>query len=218
MTNAFSSDRFEQLPIVGILRGLPLQQLARVVEAAAEGGLTNIEITMNSPGAATQIQTACKTIGSGSEVNVGAGTVTSLPLLEEALGAGASFIVTPTLCIPVIQRCATLKVPVFPGAFSPSEIVQAWECGASLVKVFPADLGGPSYCKSLKAPLPHIRLMPTGGVDLDTLSAYAQAGAEGFGIGSTLFRSDRLAAQDWDWIRDRCRAFTQEYKRIRKGI
>src|SRR5436309_2421411 len=118
MSAEFSTELFAQLPIVGILRGLPAEMLEPVVEAACAGGLTNLEITMNTPGAAAQIR-AARAIA-GSALNIGAGTVTSLSLLTEALAAGASFIVTPTLSRPVIQQCVQLKVPVIPGAFSPT--------------------------------------------------------------------------------------------------
>ena len=214
MSTPFSVELFQQLPIVGILRGLPGNQLRVVVATVCEGGLTNLEITMNTPGAAEQIRVACEI--SGGALNIGAGTVTDVGLLEVALSAGASFIVTPTVAVPVIERCRQLKVPVFPGAFSPSEIVQAWELGATMVKVFPAECLGPNYLRSLKAPLPHLKLMPTGGVDAATLGAYAQAGADAFGVGSPLFRGERLAAQDWEWLRNQCRAFAGAYRKTRQ--
>ena len=207
MNTAFSQDLFQQVPLVGILRGLSAQNLPPVVAAARDGGLTNLEITMNTAGAGEQIRAAIKI--AGPALNIGAGTVTNLDLLEAALAAGATFIVTPIVAVPVIARCVKLGVPVFPGAFSPTEIVQAWELGATMVKVFPAESLGPAFIKNLKGPLPHLRLMPTGGVDLTTLDAYAKAGADAFGVGSPLFRPDRIAAQDWDWLRQQCRAFAQ---------
>ena len=209
MSAPFSTKLFEQLPIVGILRGLPAEKLRHVVEAVRDGGLTNLEITMNTPGAADQIRAAREI--AGSALNIGAGTVTNLQSLEDAFSAGASFIVTPTLVPAVIERCVQLKVPVFPGAFSPTEIQSAWELGATMVKIFPADTLGPGYLRSLKAPLPHLKLMPTGGVDVTTLAAYAQAGADAFGVGSPLFRAERIAACDWEWLRNQCRAFAGAY-------
>jgi 2-dehydro-3-deoxyphosphogluconate aldolase/(4S)-4-hydroxy-2-oxoglutarate aldolase len=205
MSAPFSFQLFEQLPIVGILRGLPAEKLRPVVEAVRDGGLTSLEITMNTPGATDQIRAAREI--AGSALNIGAGTVTSVQLLDQALAAGASFIVTPTLAPAVIERCVQLKVPVFPGAFTPTEIQRAWELGATMVKIFPADTLGPGYLRSLKAPMPHLKLMPTGGVDLDTLHAYAEAGADAFGVGGPLFRAERIAANDWEWLRNQCRAF-----------
>ena len=215
MSALYSVQLFEQLPIVGILRGLPPEKLRPLVAAALEGGLTNLEITMNTPGAPDQIRTAREVAGDAA--NIGAGTVTSLALLEAALTAGAGFIVTPTLVPAVIERCVQLKVPVFPGALTPTEIQQAWEMGATMVKVFPADVFGPAYLRSLKAPLPHLKLMPTGGVEVNTLEAYARAGADAFGVGSPLFRAERLAANDWDWVRQQCRAFAAAYRQAKSS-
>lgn len=211
MNAPFSTELFQQLPLIGILRGLPMEKLRPVIESFRDGGLTNLEITMNTPDAGTQIREA-RTIA-GRTLNIGAGTVTSLPLLDEALASGASFIVTPTLVVPVIERCVHLKIPVFPGAFSPTEILRAWELGATMVKIFPADTLGPDFLRSLKAPLPHLRLMPTGGVDLHTLPDYARAGADGFGVGSPLFQPARIAASDWNWLRNQCTAFAQAVRK-----
>ena len=213
MSAPFSNELFKQIPVVGILRGLAAEKLRPVVEAFRDGGLTNLEITMNTSGAGEQIRAACDI--AGSALNIGAGTVTSLRLLDEALAAGASFIVTPTLAIPVIERCVQSGVPVFPGAFSPTEILRAWELGATMVKIFPADVLGPGYIKSLKAPLPHVRLMPTGGVDLNTLEAYTKAGGDGFGIGTPIFHAGRIAANDWEWLQNQCRAFAEACRKTR---
>jgi 2-dehydro-3-deoxyphosphogluconate aldolase / (4S)-4-hydroxy-2-oxoglutarate aldolase len=216
MGTPFSQELFQQLPIVGILRGLPATGLRSIVEAVRDGGLTNLEITMNTPGATDQIQVAREV--ANHALNIGAGTVTDLRQLEEALSAGASFIVTPTVVAPVIERCVQLKVPVFSGAFSPTEIVRAWELGATMVKVFPAEFLGPAYLRSLKAPFPHLKLMPTGGVDVATLDAYAKAGADAFGVGSPLFRVERIAAQDWEWLRNQSRAFAEAYRKTKQSL
>lgn len=205
MNSVFSWDLFSSLPVVGILRGVNLRHLPPLVTAALSGGLANLEITMNSAAAADQIREAIRL--AGPRLNVGAGTVIGLDQLQLALGAGASFIVTPIVEEQVIRRCRELGVPVFPGAFSPTEVVRAWDLGAAMVKVFPAEVAGPGYIKSLKAPLPHIKLLPTGGVDLNTISEYLKAGADGFGIGSPLFNKDRIAAEDWLWIEQQCRAY-----------
>lgn len=198
MNTRFSLELFERVPIVGILRGLAAGQVPPVLQAVLEGGLTNLEVTMNSPGAADQIRQAVEL--AGPRMNVGAGTVTSLALLDEARQAGAAFIVTPTVCPEVIGRCVDLGLPVFPGALTPTEILQAWELGATAVKVFPADLFGPNYIRSVLAPLSGVRLMPTGGIDTTNLADYWKAGARCFGVGSPLFRPDRIAAEDWAWL------------------
>lgn len=199
----------ETLPIVGILRGFTNLQVAGVVKAALAGGLRNLEITMGSPDTPAQIREARGVVG--DKMCVGAGTVLSLELLEKALEAGASFIVTPVVNVDVIEECVRRKAPVFPGAYSPTEILKAWELGATMVKVFPAETLGPGYIKAIKAPLPHVKLMPTGGVDLKTIGAYRKAGADGFGVGSPLFDRARVEAGDWNWVEAQCRAFLDAY-------
>jgi 2-dehydro-3-deoxyphosphogluconate aldolase / (4S)-4-hydroxy-2-oxoglutarate aldolase len=208
----FSTELFSRLPIVGIMRGLPPEALEPVLNAVRDGGLLNLEITMNSRGAVDQIRAACAL--TGGALNVGAGTVTDVNLLEQALSAGASYIVTPTTSMTVIECCVQKQVPVFPGAFSPAEIARAWDLGAHLVKVFPADVLGPEYLRRLKTLFPGVGLMPTGGVDLVTLRSFAKAGADAFGVGTPLFRPDRIAAQDWAWLRNQCRAFRNAYETI----
>lgn len=203
-----------ELPIVGILRGAALDQVSSIVNAVRAGGLKSLEITMNSTQAGEQIRSA--RAAAGSELMVGAGTVTNMGELDAALEAGAEFIVTPVLVRPVVMRCVELGVPVFPGALSPTEIVEAWEMGAAMVKVFPADGLGPAYLRSLKGPFPEIRLMPTGGVDLESLEAFWKAGASGFGVGSPLFQADRIRAGDWGWLKTRCRLFAERYARLNR--
>lgn len=201
----FDAKRFVGMPLIGILRGQPAWAIDPLVEALAEGGFTALEITMNSPGAAAQIQTAVGV--SQGRVAIGAGTVTSLAELDEAEAAGASFIVTPIVVADVITACVQRGVPVFPGAFTPSEVHQAHRLGATMVKLFPANRLGPDYVRDLKAPFPSIRLLATGGITPDSLPAYVRAGADGFGIGSPLFSPSHIAARDWIWIRQRASEF-----------
>ena len=194
-----------ELPVIGILRGFSAQQLPDILGAITRGGLRNLEITMNSPGAVAQIaQTRAL---AGGKVNVGAGTVTSPSLLDEALEAGAIFIVTPTINHDIIRECVRNNVPVFPGAFSPTEILEAWELGATMVKIFPADAAGPAYIRGLRGPFPNVKLLPTGGVDLATAPEFLKAGAAGLGVGSPLFDKKRIEAGDWAWLESQARNF-----------
>lgn len=197
------------LPVVGILRGFTTPQVIEIVKAALRGGLRNLEITMGSAETPLQIQQARRI--AGERICIGAGTVLNLELLEKALAAGASFIVTPIANADVIEECVRRKIPVFPGAYSPTEIFRAWELGATMVKVFPAETLGPAYIKAIKAPLPQVKLMPTGGVDLKTFAAYKKSGADGFGVGSPLFDRARIEAGDWNWIETQCRAFVSAF-------
>jgi 2-dehydro-3-deoxyphosphogluconate aldolase/(4S)-4-hydroxy-2-oxoglutarate aldolase len=207
--NAFSADLFRVMPIVAILRGTDPNRLEPLVAALQAGGLTTLEITMNTPDAADQIQRVVR--ASRGSLNIGAGTVTSLDLLGRALRAGASFIVTPVVATAVIKECSRLGIPVFPGALTPSEVVNAWELGAQIVKIFPADR--PGYLRRLNEILPEVGLFPTGGVDLDRLPALLEAGAIGAGVGSPLLRKSWIEAGDWLAIERQCRAFADVYRR-----
>ncbi len=205
----FDSERFRRLPVVGILRGFTPVQTANALAAARRGGLTTAEITMDTPGATDRIRAAVE--AHGDAMNIGAGTVTSIEILQRAVEAGAMFIVTPCWVPGLIERCVARGIPIFPGALSPTEIVRAWEMGATLVKVFPAAERGPAYIRHLKETLPRVALMPTGGVNLATLADWTRAGSDGFGVGSPLFHSDRVEAGDWDWVEAQSRAFREAW-------
>lgn len=207
---AFSKKLLADLPVVGILRGFSEDESARLVETSVNAGLTNVEITMNTPGAAKQIRRAGRLVG--QRMNIGAGTVTSGALLEEALEAGANFIVTPHLDAALVGRCVNAKIPVFPGAFTPTEIARAWDLGATKVKVFPSAWLGKDYLRRISEILPDIELMPTGGVTVESLPEFVEAGASGFGIGSPLFAAERVKMGDYSWVSDQCRRFKQAWE------
>ena len=215
MGRDFSWQQFEALPIVGILRGFEVPVVRGLVEAAARGGLRCVEVTMNSPAAGEAIAAAIE-VG-GDEVQVGAGTVCTLEDLDRALGAGASFIVTPIVSPEVISACREREVPVMAGALTPTEICAAWSQGADMVKVFPANQFGPGYLKDLKGPLPQIRLMPTGGVDASTLGEFYSAGASAFGVGGALFSAATVAAASWDKVEEGARSLVEAYRSASAG-
>ncbi|HEY3377568.1 MAG TPA: bifunctional 4-hydroxy-2-oxoglutarate aldolase/2-dehydro-3-deoxy-phosphogluconate aldolase [Armatimonadota bacterium] len=210
MHGSFDWEAFRAVPIVGILRHFSAATVCELALAAAQGGLTTLEITMNTPDAPAVIRQARAV--AGHLLNIGAGTVCTLDDFTHARQAGAEFIVTPVLVPEVIQACRAEGVPIFPGAFTPTEIYQAWALGAAMVKVFPAQQLGPAYIRDLKGPLPQIPLLPTGGVTLDTLADFVRAGAEGFGIGSPLFDPAYCAAGDWEAITARTRQFVATYQ------
>ena len=209
-TPAFNASHFATMPLIAILRGQQAEAIAPLMHALGGGGFIAVEITMNTPGAATQIRTAIA--NAPPRLVVGAGTVTSLAELDEAQAAGASFIVTPIVEPEVIAACVRRGLPVFPGAFTPTEILQAHRLGATMVKLFPADQLGPGYIRNLKAPLSQVRLLATGGITPESLSEYVSAGAQGFGIGSSLLAPERLARGDWAWVRARAREFCMAWK------
>lgn len=205
----FRWDRFSAVPIVGILRGFERGSLRGIVRAAIAGGLTTLEVTMNTPGATDQIREIVDL--SEGALSVGAGTVLDLPALRRALSAGAAFIVTPTLQRGVVQACAQEEIPVFPGVLSLSEALLASDLGARWIKLFPADALDAGYFMSLKEECP-VQLLATGGVTLESLPRLRTAGADGFGIGSPLFSPDRIRNKDWDWLERRCRDFTRPFQ------
>lgn len=207
---AFNATRFATMPLIAILRGQPEHIVEPVVQALSEGGFTALEITMNSPGAAAQIRAAVAHLQ--GRMDIGAGTVTTLAELDEAASAGASFIVTPVIVPDVIGECVRRGLPVFPGAFTPTEVHEAHRLGATMVKLFPAHRLGPGYVRDLKAPLSSVRLLATGGITPETLPEYVHAGAEGFGLGSPLLAPERLAAGDWAWLQRRAESFCEAWK------
>ncbi|WP_221389912.1 bifunctional 4-hydroxy-2-oxoglutarate aldolase/2-dehydro-3-deoxy-phosphogluconate aldolase [Dyadobacter sp. NIV53] len=193
--STFSWELFQKAPIVGIVRNVSLEDLRQILPVFREAGLTNIEITMNTPDAEEMIRYAVENEQSG--LNIGAGTVCTKDDLSLALDAGAQFIVTPVINKKVIKSCVKKDIPIFPGAFTPTEIYNAWTLGASMVKIYPATSLGPEYIKDLKAPMNQLKLLPTGGVSLDNMSGFLKAGANGLGIGGQLF--DKKLIQDKNW-------------------
>ena len=193
----YSWPRFNQNPIVGILRGLSTDEVLQLVPIYLKSGFYTLEITMNSPNVVKTISILRERY---TELNVGAGTVCTQDDLEIALSAGAQFIVTPIIDIEVIKRCVRRDIPIFPGAYTPTEIYTAWKLGASAVKIFPATQLGPKYIKDVLAPLNDIKLLPTGGVSADNIGAFFKAGAIGVGMGSSLFDKNLIKNQDFEGL------------------
>lgn len=210
---AFSWERFYKIPVVGILRNVSFEELKQILALYEEAGLSTIEITFNTPGAEELLHYAAAHYG--DRLNIGAGTVCRMDELDAALGAGARFIVTPVLTEPVIEACVEQKIPVFPGAYTPTEIYRAWSLGASMVKVFPATSLGPGYIKEVLAPLNGIRLMPTGGVSTGNFREFLRAGAAGLGMGSQLFPKAYIREKNWEALKQH---FDEFVKRINASI
>jgi 2-dehydro-3-deoxyphosphogluconate aldolase / (4S)-4-hydroxy-2-oxoglutarate aldolase len=195
--NEFSMKAFEVMPVIGIMRNLSFETIEKIVPFYQKAGLTSLEITMTSDGAAKIIKNLSAQFPG---LNIGAGTVCDLDDLQSALEAGASFIVTPILNKEVISYCVSHTIPVFPGALTPSEIYEAWKLGATAVKIFPAVQFGPTYLKELKGPFSKIKLLPTGGVSLQNIRHFFEEGAMGVGMGSSLFDKDIIAHQDFEGL------------------
>jgi 2-dehydro-3-deoxyphosphogluconate aldolase/(4S)-4-hydroxy-2-oxoglutarate aldolase len=189
------SARITDAKLVAIIR-TPTRELVRPVCAALlEGGLNVMEITMTVPdaiGALTEISRDF-----GTRALLGAGTVLNAQQCHAVIEAGAQFVVTPITKLEIVRAAQEHGKPVMLGAYTPTEAQAAHEAGADFIKIFPADKLGPGYIKSIRAPLPHLRIVPTGGVDLQTASEFLKAGSVALGVGSSLIRSEILKAGNW---------------------
>lgn len=198
-------NRLIETKLVAIVRLDSGEQLVKVAEALLAGGISAVEFTMSTPGAVDMIKIASAQFG--PDVLLGAGTVLDPETARAAILAGAQFVVTPALNLDTIELCRRYGRPIIPGAFTPTEMLAAWQAGADLVKVFPADTLGPGYIKAVLAPLPQLRLVPTGGVSAENAVQYLKAGATALGVGGKLV--DRAAVARGDWA-----AITAEAERL----
>ena len=194
---------FKKCPVLGILRGITEEMVIPVLAASIASGLRAIEITMNTDNASRLITTMVK--AADGRLAVGAGTVLTLKDLDSALDAGATFIVSPVLVPEVAEACVARKIPFFPGALTPQEIYRAWQAGATMVKVFPANQTGPGYFKDIKGPFNDIELLACGGVDKDTVRDFFKNKASAVAFGSSIFRPELLKSQDYKEIEKRIR-------------
>lgn len=197
MSSNYKQALFNQMPVIGIFRNVPLTIIEAIIPFYLKAGFTTLEITMNSANACEILSSLSRTY---SDVNIGAGTVCTMQDLELALENGASYIVSPILNKEVIHFCTLNNIPIFPGAFTPLEIYRAAELGATAVKVFPATQLGPGYIKDVLTALPKLKLLPTGGVSIDNIEAFFKAGAVGVGMGSSLFNEKLIANKDFDGL------------------
>jgi 2-dehydro-3-deoxyphosphogluconate aldolase/(4S)-4-hydroxy-2-oxoglutarate aldolase len=184
MNKADVISRIIECGVIPVIRASSKEEARSVINAIVDGGITCIEVTMTVPSAEELIAEYSK---ERTDILVGAGSVLEPETARECINAGARFIVSPATNFDTIDYCNESDIVVMPGALTPTEIVNAWDAGADLVKVFPADaMGGAKYVRSLKAPLPQIRLIPTGGVSQATAADFINAGAEAVGVGSDL--------------------------------
>jgi 2-dehydro-3-deoxyphosphogluconate aldolase/(4S)-4-hydroxy-2-oxoglutarate aldolase len=196
------------VPVIGILRGIGADVFGPLMQASFAAGLQAIEVTMNTPGAEEIIAGNIDNVPSGKFL--GMGTLRNLAEAERAYKAGAMFFVTPNLDLDVIGFARSKDIPVIAGGLTPTEVYRAWDAGASIVKVFPCrSLGGPQYIRELRGPFDHIPLVAVGGVTLDNVGEYLQAGATGVGVGLSLFGKQAVADKDWDAVRQNVERFIQ---------
>ena len=196
-------DLVESTGVVAIIRLKDASQVNDIVGALKEGGVRSMEITMSVPGAIDLIRQIAPTLP--TDFRLGAGTVVDGPTAAACIDAGASFIVSPVFRREVLDVCRTRNVPSMPGCFSATEILDAWDAGADIVKVFPATSVGPGYLKDLRGPLPQVKLMPTGGVTVDNAPDWIRAGAVAVGVGSALTDPADIAARNYAGITAKAR-------------
>jgi len=200
--------------VIPVVRATTADEAMRAIDAIREGGISVLEITMTVPGAVGVIEQVVARFG--NDALVGAGTVLDAETAKACIAAGAQFIVSPALNMETIAYCREQDVAVMPGALTPTEVVQAWNAGADLVKVFPARaLGGASYLKALKAPLPHIELVPTGGVSLMTAADFISAGAAALGVGTDLVDIKAIREGQAELITERAKQFVEIVRQAR---
>jgi 2-dehydro-3-deoxyphosphogluconate aldolase/(4S)-4-hydroxy-2-oxoglutarate aldolase len=209
--------QIKEVGIIPVVRATTADEAMRAIDAIRKGGIAVLEITMTVPGAVDVIEQV--TARFGNDALVGAGTVLDAETAKACIAAGAQFIVSPALNMETIAYCRAQDVAVMPGALTPTEVVQAWNAGADLVKVFPAGaVGGASYLKALKAPLPQIELVPTGGVSLKTAADFIKAGAAALGVGADLVDIKAIREGQAGLITDRAKQFVQIVHEAREEI
>lgn len=193
----------EQSGVVAVIRMKDAAKLRAVVDAIAEGGVRAIEVTMTVPGAIALIRTLARSLP--ASILLGAGTVTDAATARAVIDAGARYVVSPVFRREVIAACHEHDVAAAPGCFTPTEILDAHESGADVVKVFPATALGPQFIKDVRAPLPQVKLMPTGGVSLDNAGDWIRAGAVAVGVGSALLDARAIDEGRYDVLTDNAR-------------
>lgn len=204
----------ERTGVVAVIRADSSEQLIDVVNALNQGGLTCVEITMTTPNALKVIQSA------GDEFKgkcvIGAGTVLDSESARAAILAGAEFVVSPVLDLPTITLCKRYGKVVIPGAFTPTEILTAWQAGADIVKVFPATKLGPEFFQDMRGPLPQVRLTPTGGITLKNVGDFIKAGAVCVGVGGAMVSKKAIDEHDYEALAANARAFLKAVSEARK--
>ena len=202
--------------IVAIIRSTSSEQLVEVARALYEGGVEILEVTFTVPRALEIIAAVKKDLG--NKILLGAGTVLDPETARAAFLAGAEFLVSPTVNLDVIKMGNRYDKLVMPGAFTPTEVLTAWEAGAQVIKVFPAEIGGPAYLKTLHGPLPQVRLLPTGGVNLNTIADFLKAGACAVGLGSAMVENQAVQNKDMARIKNQAEQYVSLVKQTRAAM
>lgn len=211
-----AAQRVENSGIVGIIRAPDGSRLVEVAQALLAGGVDCLEVTFTVPRAHRVLEQVADALG--DKVLLGAGTVLDPETCRIAILAGAEFIVSPGTNPDVIRMCKRYSKPVMPGALTPTEVITAWELGADFVKVFPCDVLGPNHLKALRGPLPQVKMIPTGGVTLETAADFLKAGASALGIGSSLVEPAAIKARDFTRIENLAKQYVQIVRDTRAAL
>ena len=208
-------EKLREIGLVPVLRAESEEQALGIASAIADGGVTVLEITMTVPGA---IRVMSRLTKERSDILIGAGTVLDAETARMCMLEGAQFVVSPALNLQTIEMCHRYSIPVLPGALTPTEVVTAWQAGADVIKVFPASaLGGAKYLKSLKAPLPQVEMIPTGGVSLATAKEFLEAGSFALGVGADLVDTKAMAEGKPEKITESAKKYLEIVREFRKG-
>src|SRR6266545_34748 len=209
--------RIEEIGVIPVVRAASAEEAIAIAEVIGEGGIPILEITLTVPGAVAVIAKLSKRYG--DKVLVGGGTVLDAESARDCIAAGAQFIVSPSLNIPTIDLCKRQRIAVFPGALTPTEVVCAWQAGADAVKVFPCSaVGGPKYLRALKAPLPQVNLVPTGGVSLATAKDFITAGAWALGVGADLVNTKAINSGGRESVVAAARSYVTAVREARRSL
>lgn len=203
----------EDRGVIAVIRADSSEELVGVAAAIKEGGVDVIEVTMTTPNALSVIEEAREKFG--DEVLLGVGSVLDAETARAAMLAGAEFVVSPVVKLDVIEICRRYGKVVMPGALTPTEILTAWESGADYVKVFPASIVGPEYIKAVKAPLPQVELIPTGGVNVQNAGEFIKAGAIALGVGGALVSKKALVERNFKLLTETAKKLIEEVKKAR---
>jgi 2-dehydro-3-deoxyphosphogluconate aldolase / (4S)-4-hydroxy-2-oxoglutarate aldolase len=215
MTHDLSPSLIEQDGVIAVVRLDDLSKAVPLTEALVAGGVRAVEFTFTNPAAGEAIAAAGAALG--PRALIGAGSVLDAETARVAILAGARFVVTPTVSLSTIEICNRYGVATTIGALTPTEILTAWQAGATFVKVFPANLGGPRYLRDVLGPLPQLKLIPTGGVDVDNAGEFIRAGAVAVALGSNLVDGRSVATEDWETITARAQAIVDAVAGARRG-
>lgn len=216
MTKDQAAARIVEIGIVSVIRASSAQRAIRAADAVCAGGIPIVEMTMTVPGAIEAIAQLAKSVG--SEVLIGAGTVLDSQTAKQCIEAGAEFIVSPGFDLETVRTVSRLGKLMMAGALTPTEVISAWKAGSDFVKVFPCGaVGGAKYIKALKAPLPQVPMIPTGGVNMETAADFIRAGAAALGIGSELVSPAALNSGDTKDITAAAREYVEIVREARRG-